>query len=79
MESAVSLRVVFFMPPGKKADCPHIAIPDIDNLLKSTMDALTKAGVWRDDCQVCKVTAEKRYATGKDIAGAEIMISADKL
>jgi Holliday junction resolvase RusA-like endonuclease len=76
LESAVSLRVIFFMPSGKNPNCPHIAVPDIDNLLKSTMDALTEAGAWKDDCQVCQVTAEKRHAVHKDQVGAEILISA---
>jgi Holliday junction resolvase RusA-like endonuclease len=77
IESAVSLRVIFFMPSIKKSGSPHIAIPDIDNLLKSTMDALTRAGAWEDDCQVCQVTAEKRHAVRKDEVGAEILISAE--
>lgn len=36
--------------------------PDIDNTVKSIMDALTKAEVWQDDRQVISLQAEKMYA-----------------
>jgi Holliday junction resolvase RusA-like endonuclease len=64
------------MPQTKMRYPHHLCKPDLDNLLKSTMDALTEAGAWKDDCQVCQVADEKRYATGKDTAGAEILIRA---
>lgn len=35
--------------------------PDIDKLLRSTLDALTDAGVWRDDGQVVDARAVKTY------------------
>lgn len=31
---------------------PHAERPDADNLLKSLLDAMTRAGVWEDDGQV---------------------------
>ena len=37
--------------------------PDIDKLLRSTLDGLTEAGVWRDDSQVAQVTAAKLYSS----------------
>lgn len=36
--------------------------PDLDKLIRSTLDALGEAGVWRDDSQVCYVEAAKWYA-----------------
>lgn len=45
--------------------------PDLDNALKAVMDALTDAGVWRDDCRVCDLVVSKVYA---DRPGAEIEI-----
>src|SRR5690606_3372583 len=45
-------------PPGP---IPHTARPDVDNLLKSTKDALTGL-VWRDDAQVCDGRVRKWYA-----------------
>lgn len=46
-----------------KANMPtYVAkIPDIDKALRSTLDALTIAGVWRDDAQVVKCSASKRF------------------
>ena len=37
-------------------------VPDLDKLLRSTFDAITTAGVWRDDAQVVVVSASKSYA-----------------
>jgi Holliday junction resolvase RusA-like endonuclease len=43
-------------------------MPDLDKLLRATMDALTAAGVWADDAQVVTVTAAKTYGQpGADI------------
>lgn len=38
---------------------------DIDNLAKVTLDALTDAGVWEDDAQVCRLVLERRYHADK--------------
>lgn len=38
--------------------------PDIDKLGRATLDALTEAGIWRDDSQVAELTLSKTYATG---------------
>ena len=40
----------------KSAPAAHICKPDIDNLAKAVMDALTDAGAWRDDCQIVELT-----------------------
>lgn len=47
-------------------------MPDLDKLLRSTLDALTAAGVWADDAQVAKVTAAKVYGQ----PGADITVRA---
>lgn len=52
----VELSLAFTMPDHRKAD--------IDNLVKSTLDALVEAGVMRDDNQVVELHATK--AVGKD-------------
>lgn len=46
--------------------------PDVDKLLRSTLDALRDAGVYGDDAQVVNLTGRKRYATAH--AGAVIQI-----
>ena len=63
----VYLSVCFYLPRPKRvkpdAAMPsHTGKPDLDNLLKSTMDALTEIGVWKDDSQVIQTAAEKHYA-----------------
>lgn len=37
--------------------------PDIDKILRNTLDGLKQAGVYRDDAQVIQVQVAKRYAT----------------
>lgn len=39
----------------------HAGTPDIDKALRATFDALTEAGIWRDDKLVAQVTASKVY------------------
>jgi len=35
--------------------------PDLDNIEKAILDALTNLGIWRDDSQVVEVYKSKRY------------------
>lgn len=83
----VRVRVVFYLPRPKshyrsganahllKASAPpYVAVkPDVDKLLRSTFDALSTAGVWRDDNQAVIVHTEKVYA---DRPGARLEIRA---
>lgn len=53
--------------------------PDLDKLLRSTLDALGEAGVWRDDAQVVSLWGSKAYAgdaAALAVPGARIAISA---
>lgn len=69
---AVAVVVTFFMPrpkthygsKGLKATAPVSCAkrPDIDKLTRSTLDALTSAGIYGDDNQVVYLTASKMYA-----------------
>ena len=49
--------------------------PDVDKLLRSTLDALGEAGVFADDAQVTDVTARKRFADTR-LPGALITVRA---
>ena len=53
---------------------PHIVKPDLDNLIKSTLDALTGI-LFRDDSQVYRGSSEKFYAAGSEQPHVEITIS----
>ena len=74
----IHLRVDFFLPKpkdlkiGRGNKVPHTKKPDADNLLKAVMDAMTEAGVWKDDAQVFWPEAPKWYA--QDKTGAEITV-----
>lgn len=48
--------------------------PDVDKLLRSTLDALGEAGLWHDDSQVVHAVGTKTWTTGT--AGARIEVSA---
>jgi Holliday junction resolvase RusA-like endonuclease len=78
-EGPVFLSVTFVMPLAKRKGKTeergyHCARPDVDNLLKSVMDALTMAGAWKDDAQVSEVNARKVYASEGRPAGAVIQL-----
>jgi len=70
VEGLVTLSVVFEIERPKHMCAtkfpderlPHIVRPDIDNLLKGAMDALTDVA-WIDDCQVWLSRCEKYYNT----------------
>ena len=50
--------------------------PDLDKLVRSTLDGLTDAAVFRDDSQVVELHARKSYCTGGDHLGALIHVTA---
>ncbi len=49
----------------------HVVRPDLDKLARAVIDALSEAGVWRDDNQVVHLHARKRYA---DLAGLAVQV-----
>ena len=75
LEGALSVSMTFSMPRPKshyrtgryshllKSDAPklHTSKPDIDNIVKFYLDAMTGA-FWRDDSIVCALEATKVYA-----------------
>ena len=48
--------------------------PDIDNVVKCVLDALTMAGVLRDDKVVWNVRAKKLYASKTEGASVEVRV-----
>lgn len=65
----VSLGFYFPFPKGTpkrvlaaNEDIPMTRRPDIDNLAKGFLDAMTKCGFWVDDSQIAKIEMVKRYS-----------------
>lgn len=90
LDGPVSVMVTFRLPRPKghygtgrnehlvKNSAPAFPAvkPDLDKLVRSTLDALGEAGVWRDDAQVVQLQVRKVYADRDGIAGAHIEIRA---
>lgn len=69
-QGAVVVRMVFsFARPASvkatKRPWPSIA-PDLSKLCRAAEDALTAAGVWRDDCLVVEYTRLAKVYCGED-------------
>jgi len=69
MLGPLSLKLQFYMPRplalqrGKgAARVWHESRPDLDNMEKAVMDAMTQARVWNDDGQVCEKSSAKVLA-----------------
>lgn len=45
-----------------KASAPAYPRPDVDNLAKAVLDALTDAGAWADDSQVVSLGVRKKWS-----------------
>lgn len=85
-DKAIEVKFVFYMPRPKrhyrtgkfshvlKDDSPvfHISKPDCDNLSKAVLDAMTDAGLIKDDSIVVNHIIYKKYATGEP--GVKIQI-----
>lgn len=87
LSGPVELRIVFRMPrPGYhfrtgarahelKPNAPTYVAkrPDLSKLIRSTEDALTESGIYRDDAQVARLVVEQVYADGP--TGAHIAVT----
>ena len=52
----------------------HLKTPDIDNLTKAVMDAITVLNLWHDDSQVVSLIAFKHYSDNPKKTGVDITI-----
>ena len=70
MDAPVRVRMVFTMPkpasaPKRKRTFP-CRMPDLSKLARSTEDALTEAGIWRDDARVVEYSRLAKVYPGED-------------
>jgi Holliday junction resolvase RusA-like endonuclease len=63
LQGPLGVQYIFHLPRPKsnKDEHPYKVPSDLTNLTKGTEDALTKAGFWRDDRQVCAKQEIKRF------------------
>lgn len=79
LDGPVRLSIIYRLPrpkSSKKRDRTpwHTTKPDLDNMDKATMDALSEAGVWNDDRQVAFKESSKVYADAGESIGASIVV-----
>lgn len=82
IDGPVVLDVDFYLPRPKRlmrkkdpeGRIPHTARPDVDNLFKSTVDALSELA-WRDDTLIFDTRARKWYAEKDGAPRVEITIT----
>ncbi len=79
MDGPLLLVVAFTLPapqslPKRRVSYPS-KLPDLSKLVRSTEDALTSAGVWRDDARVVECRAVKTYPIGTLGAHADALHS----
>jgi Holliday junction resolvase RusA-like endonuclease len=66
-QGPVEVYATFYFSPLKsdkktqENDAKKCTKPDVDNLAKALLDALTDAGAWGDDGQVFSLAVSKRY------------------
>ncbi len=84
----IAMTVIFYMPRPKchygtgcnagklKPSAPQYPTtrPDRTKLLRSTEDALTDVGLWRDDAQVVHGLVSKRYSVSEQRSGVFIKV-----
>jgi crossover junction endodeoxyribonuclease RusA len=77
-DGPVRVLLEFVMPrplsTPKKSTPPAVKKPDIDKLQRAVLDAISSAGVWRDDSQVVDIHATKRLAELDETSGCRIRI-----
>lgn len=76
LEGALSLTVCFVLKRARsrrRGGIWHAHRPDVDNLLKSVMDALNSVA-WRDDGQIARLRADKRYAAEGEAPRVAVLV-----
>jgi crossover junction endodeoxyribonuclease RusA len=73
---AVFLIAAFYLarPRTVRRDVPSVR-PDLDKLLRATLDGLTTSGVIGDDAQIVTIMTSKDYAVGNEGPGAVLTLT----
>lgn len=78
LDGPVNVTVDFYLQRPKSAPRTRrfpVVKPDIDKLIRSTLDALKSAGVYTDDSRVVGLTASKSYTDdAQPTSGAYIRV-----
>lgn len=69
----VEITFILERPKTNKRQYPTTK-PDLDKLIRATLDGLTQAAVWLDDCQIVAINSVKLYETQHRQPGAHITI-----
>lgn len=63
LTGALAVELVFYMPRGVTVKrLRPSTTPDIDKIIRCTLDGLTEGKAWKDDGQVVSIAAEQHYA-----------------
>lgn len=70
LDCPLSVRMIFTMPkpasaPKRRRTWP-MRTPDLSKLIRSTEDALTTSGLWRDDARVVEYQRAAKVFPGED-------------
>jgi crossover junction endodeoxyribonuclease RusA len=77
LDGPVSVSLVFRLP--RPASAPRRVLwpvkqPDLDKLIRSTLDGLTAGGAWADDAQAVRIVSEKIFATPDIPPGCQVIL-----
>jgi crossover junction endodeoxyribonuclease RusA len=78
LDGPLAVTIKFSMPRPKAAAKRHWhdRRPDLDKLVRSTLDGITDAGVIADDARIAHLTATKFYTSDTNAwTGAEITVA----
>lgn len=68
---SVSVQMTFWLrrplSAPKRSRLFHRTYPDLSKLVRATEDALTTAGVWKDDALIMREQTDKRYAVSSSL------------
>ena len=81
LDGPIEMAIEFRLPRPASVNIrrrPYPCVkPDMDKLIRNTLDGLTQAGIYRDDAQVIRMAVVKLYATDDPagMPGARIRVA----